>query len=63
MNKYNVHLKNGRIVEVESRRVVERGGSIKFCNDRSSLADQYVNGPEIVATFNLDEVVYFMKQK
>ncbi|MET4560771.1 hypothetical protein ABIA69_001915 [Lysinibacillus parviboronicapiens] len=65
MNKktYNVHLKTGRIVEVESQRVVEKGGSIKFCNDRPSLADQYVNGPEIVASFNLDEVVYLMKQK
>jgi len=63
VNTYNVHLKNGMIVEVESTRVVERLGSIKFCNDRQSLTDQYINGPEIVATFNLDEVSYFIKQK
>ncbi|WP_421927657.1 hypothetical protein [Lysinibacillus capsici] len=63
MNMYNVHLKNGRIVEVESQKNAVGGGSIKFYNDRASLAEQYLNGPEVIATFNLDDISYFIKQK
>lgn len=62
MAEYNVHLKNGRIVVVDSKYVkVSNVGAAIFYNDRLSLTDQYINGPEIVATFNIEDYSYFKK--
>lgn len=64
MPEYNVHMKDGCIVEVESKHVkVSNAGAAIFYNDRPSIADQYINGPEIVATFNIAEYLYFKKIK
>lgn len=59
--KYNVHLKNGRIVEIESKDVRVNKNIALFYNDRESLTDQYISGPQIVATFNLDDYSYFIE--
>jgi len=59
--KYNVHLKSGRIVEVESEFVKVKEKVIIFGNYRQSLSDQYINGSQIVATFNLDDYSYFIE--
>jgi len=59
---YTIVLKNGAEYIISAQRVIEKGGLVRFCNDRKSLSDQYFNGPKIVAAFNVDEVLFFKQQ-
>lgn len=62
MNLYTVVLKDGTHVIVTSKYVSTRLNQIKFYNDRKSLVDQHLNGPDVVAAFNSEEIRYFAKQ-
>lgn len=62
MFTYTVELKNGNVHEVSAQRVIEKNGLVNFCNDRKSITEQYLNGPEIVAAFNISDVLYFRQK-
>ncbi len=61
MNTFKVFLKNGSSVTINAKHVKITAGNTVFYNDRKSLADQYINGPEIVANFTKDDYSYFIK--
>lgn len=64
MKEYSVRLKDRTMVIVQSKYVkVKHDNSLIFYNDRKSLSDQYLNGPEIVATFNPGEYSYFVENQ
>lgn len=64
MKEYNVRLRDGSMVIVKSKYVkVKADNSLVFYNDRKTLSDQFVNGPEVVASFNFGEYSYFVENQ
>jgi len=61
MNTFKVFLKNGSSVTINAKHVKITSNNTVFYNDRKSLADQYINGPEIVANFTKDDYSHFIK--
>lgn len=61
MSTYIVELKNSKVHEVVSQRVITQGGFIHFCNDNGTSNEQFFYGDEVVAAFNIDDVSFFKK--
>ena len=63
MEKYEIHLINGQTIKIECEYVQETVNRIKFCNRRKDLVEQRINGPEIIGSFNSNEIRYFIKEQ
>ncbi|AQU79739.1 hypothetical protein [Planococcus faecalis] len=63
MNKYEVAINPNLSILVEAKKVhVKADKSLVFYNPQNSIGEQYLYGSEVVAVFNSNEYLYFLKK-